>query len=70
MPATTTVALRPAPAFAVTDTVAVPEPAVAPITDAHVEPDEDVHEHPAVVATDTVAEPEPFAKLSDVGDTV
>jgi len=69
-PATTTVVLRLAPPFAETVTVAVPEPVVAPLTDAHDELDDDVHAHPDVVVTNTVAVPEPNGKLSEVGDTV
>ena len=69
-PATTTVALRLAAPLAGTVTVAAPEPVFAPLTDAQVEPDADVHEHPGVVVTDTVALPEPFWKLKVVGVTV
>jgi hypothetical protein len=70
LPATTTVPLRLAPPLSGTVTVAVPEPVVAPLTEAHVEPDEDVHAHPAVVVTDTVAVPDPDWKLNEVGVTV
>ena len=69
-PATTRVALRLAPPLAGTVTVAVPEPVAAPLTDAQVDPDADVHEHPVVVVTDTVALPEPCWKLKAVGVTV
>jgi len=69
-PATTMVALLLAPAFAVTATVAEPEPVFAPLTEAQLDPDEDVHEHPVVVVTDTVALPEPCWKLKAVGVTV
>ncbi len=64
------VALRLAPALAGTVTVAVPEPVFAPLTEAQVDPDADVHEHPDVVVTDTVPLPEPFWKLKAVGVTV
>ena len=69
-PATTTVAVRPPAALLVTATVAVPGPEPLPLTDAHDEPDDEVHVHPAAVVTDTVAVPEPDWKVTDVGDTV
>ena len=65
----TTVPLRLAPPLGETVTVAVPEPVVAPLTEAHVRPDEDVHAHPDVVVIDTVAVLEPAPTLSDAGDT-
>ncbi len=69
LPATTTVALLLAPAFAVTVTVAVPEPVFAPLADAQDEPDA-VHAQPLDVVTVTLFELAAEVKLSAVGDTV
>ena len=70
LPATTTVALRALPALAVTDTTAVPDPVLPPVTLAHVDAEDEVHVQAAAVVTATDAVPDAFEKLSDVGDTV
>ena len=69
LPATTTVALLLAPAFAVTVTVAVPDPVLAPLAAAQDEPDA-VHAQPLAVVTVTLFELAAEVKLSAVGDTV
>jgi len=68
LPATTTVVLLLAPAFAVTVTVAVPEPVFVPLADAKDEPDA-VHAQPLDVVTVTLFELAAAVKLSAVGDT-
>lgn len=70
LPATTIVALRLAPPLAATVTVAVPEPVLAPLTDAQAAPDEDVQAQVLDVVTVTLCEPAFGVKLSAAGDTV
>ena len=69
-PATTTVAVRLAPPFAVTDTTAVPEPVLLPETVAHADGDDEFHELADDVVTVTEAVAAAFEKLKDPGDTV
>ena len=67
LPATITVALRPAPALAATVTVAAVGLAFAPLT--HAAPDEAYQLQPLEALTVTVFEPAPAAKLKEVGET-
>ena len=70
MPATVTDALRLAPLFDATDTVAAPDPLPLPLADVHEDADEEVQLQPAVVVTLTVAEPDPYWKPRVDGDTL
>lgn len=70
LPATMTVALRLAPPFAGTVTVAVPEPVLVPLTEAHAVADEDVQAQVLDVVTVTVWELAADVTLMAVGDTV
>lgn len=63
------VALRLAPPFDVTDTVAVPEPVFVPLTAAHDVPDDELQLHVLDVVTVTLLALAPDVKLSAVGET-
>ena len=70
LPATRTVVVRLASRVAGHGHRGRARPEPLPLTDAHDEPDDEVHVHPAVVVTDTAAVAEPDWKVNDAGDTV
>jgi len=69
-PATTTAPFLATPAFDAIATVAVPEPTLPPLTEAHTRLEVDDHAQPAAVVTVSVAEVALGETLKDVGDTV